>query len=120
MRNPNPTSQLIRATGNSTNVTTIESLSIGAPQARQLLAIQPTMGVKTMAKIQGEEFTQLRAALLDTLKAHNLHPFMVNSTRLAWQVFNKACDEKRIDLYALYKDCNDSHIETALKNIFKR
>lgn len=71
-------------------------------------------------KIQGADFTKLKAALLDTLKAHGLHPFMVQNNRHAWQAFHKASDEKRIDINALYRVYNDAHIETAFKKIFKR
>jgi len=74
-------------------------------------------------KIQGQTFDNLQSALFDTLAAHNLHPFMVQNTRHAWQVFHRACDEGRVNLNGLYASydntVNDSHIETALNKIFK-
>ncbi len=72
-----------------------------------------------MPKINGEAFESLRSACMDTLKAHNLHPWMVQDTRTAWQVFHKAAYEGRIVVNELYKKFNDDHIETALKRIFK-
>jgi hypothetical protein len=69
-------------------------------------------------KINGETFEGLKTALLDTLAAHGLHPFMVKSTAQGWQVFHKAWSEGRLDGGALYKSHNDTHIETALKAIF--
>jgi hypothetical protein len=70
-------------------------------------------------KIRGDEYEAIRTACFDTLKAHNLHPFMVNTKLDAWNVFHKACAERRLNCNALYKTYNDSHIETALKAIFK-
>jgi hypothetical protein len=73
-----------------------------------------------MAKINGELFVHIQTGCLDTLTAHDLHPFMVNSTQLAWQCFHKAVSEGRIDLNKVYDVANDDHIETALKKVFKR
>lgn len=71
-------------------------------------------------KISTEDFKAIEAACMDTLKAHNLHSFMVNSTARMWEVFHKASYENRINLNDLYKRYNDSHIETALRKIFKQ
>jgi hypothetical protein len=71
-------------------------------------------------KIQGDDFDHLRDALLATLKAHNLHPFMVNDTAQAWQVFHKAWAEGRLNGNDLYKRYHDAHFDTALKAIFKK
>lgn len=62
----------------------------------------------------------LEEALIATLKAHNLHPFMVRNTRHAWQCFHKACSEGRLVLSDWYAVYNDDNIETALKRIFKK
>ena len=70
-------------------------------------------------KITPADFESLQTALMETLNAHQIHPFMVKTSGHAWQVFHKAWNEKRIDGNALYKKYNDSHIETALKRIFK-
>lgn len=67
-----------------------------------------------------EDYAALELALMATLKAHALHPFMVASDAHAWQVFHKAWNEQRIDGNALYKKYNDAHIQTALRKIFKR
>ena len=72
-----------------------------------------------MAKIAGERLQALARGLMETLKARNLHPFMVKNDRHAWDVFHKAWQEGRIDGKALYADCNDAHIQTALRSIFK-
>lgn len=69
--------------------------------------------------IKGAEFEALKRGCFDTLKAHNLHPFMVQNFRHAWECFHKAVDEGRIDLNALYRTYNDTHIETALNKIFR-
>jgi len=72
-----------------------------------------------MAKIDGERFECLKIALFETLKTHKLHPFMVNSTRRAWEVYHKAVFENRVDAW-VKNSCDDAHIETALNRIFKR
>jgi hypothetical protein len=71
-------------------------------------------------KVTAEHFEQLQRGLIATLKAHNLHPFMVNSERHAWDCFHKAWQEGRIDGNALYRHYNDANIATAMKKIFKR
>jgi len=71
-------------------------------------------------KVNGSDFETIKTACLDTLKAHSLHPAMVNDTASAWQVFHKACSDGRLNCHALYKTYNDDHIGTALKAIFKR
>jgi hypothetical protein len=70
-------------------------------------------------KITGETLKSLELALIATLKAHGLHPFMVQNSKHAWEVFHKSWSENRIDGHALYREFNDSHIETALKKIFR-
>jgi hypothetical protein len=71
-------------------------------------------------KIKEEDFEVIKKACLDTLKAYGKHPYIVQSTRRAWDVFNRASDEGRINVFALYKKYNDQHIETALRAIFRR
>ena len=71
-------------------------------------------------KMSPEDYDQLFSALMTTLKDHNLHPYMVKNSGLAWQVFLKAWNEKRIDGNALYKKYNDNHITTAMNRMFKR
>ncbi len=71
-------------------------------------------------KMTESDFAALQTACMETLKAHHLHPFMVQNDGHAWQVFHKAWNEKRIDGHALYKSYNDAHIQTALRKIFKR
>lgn len=71
-------------------------------------------------KMSPEHFAVLRHALMETLAAHDLHPFQVNSTRHAWDVFSKASQERRFGCVAFYDHYDDSHIETALKRVFKR
>ena len=68
-------------------------------------------------KIRQEDFERLEMACLDTLKENNLHPYQVQSNLHAWQVFHKAAHEYK--LYKLYDYLNDSHVETALRKIFK-
>ena len=70
-------------------------------------------------KISQDDYTKIQVALFDTLKAHNLHPFMVQNSAHAWQVFHKACSENRLSCNELYKQYNDEHIATALNKIFK-
>ena len=69
-------------------------------------------------KIDKERFECLKIALFETLKAHNLHPFMVKNDRHAWDVYHKAVSKKRVDSWII-NSCDDSHIETALRKIFK-
>jgi hypothetical protein len=69
-------------------------------------------------KIQGDDCTGCKP--VDTLKVHNLHPFMVQNDRHAWDVFNKAQDEGRVKVSDLYGNgYDDNHITTALRNLFK-
>jgi hypothetical protein len=70
-------------------------------------------------KINQADFDHMRVAVLDTLNAHNLHPFMVKNERHAWDVFHKAWSEGRLNGSDLYDRYNDNHIATALKAIFK-
>jgi hypothetical protein len=70
-------------------------------------------------KIKDADFDKIKVALMETLKAYNLHPFMGQGNRLAWQVFHKACSDGRLNCNELYRSYNDAHIETALKAIFK-
>lgn len=69
-------------------------------------------------KMSPVDFKLLETACMETLKSNNLHPFMVNSTLRAWEVFHKATTEKRIESKYFYSIYNDAHIETALKKIF--
>lgn len=71
-------------------------------------------------KIKGNDLDVLRKGLFDTLKAHNLHPFMVQNEGHAWEVFHKAWNEKRIDGNDLYKRYNDQNFATAFKHIFRK
>jgi hypothetical protein len=71
-------------------------------------------------RMSQDDYSALQTALLETLKGHNIHPFMVQSTANAWNVFHKAWNEGRLDGGKLYDNYNDAHIETALKAIFKR
>ena len=70
-------------------------------------------------KISGEDYAALQRGLIDTLTAHGMHPFMVQSIQHAWDVFHQAWSEKRIDGDALYKKYNDAHFESAFRRIFK-
>jgi len=70
-----------------------------------------------MARIKGEELNTLRIAMFETLKVHNLHPFMVQNEDHAWQVYTKARNEGRIADY--HKKYTDAHLATAFKQIFK-
>ena len=68
-------------------------------------------------KITSEDYATLEKACQAVLKKHNLHPYMIQNTANAWQIFHKAANE--YGLYGLYEYLNDAHIETALKRIFK-
>lgn len=70
-------------------------------------------------KIAGEAFRKLECALIDTLKAHNLHPSIVQNERSAWDVFHAAVREGRLSLRSIYDDANDTHINTAMRKIFR-
>ena len=75
-----------------------------------------------MAKIQGENkklYDEITTACMAVLRGHGLHPFMVQNTRHAWEVYHKACETGLLDRMAIYKDYTDAHIETALKRIFR-
>jgi hypothetical protein len=71
-------------------------------------------------KMTADHYAALERALVATLSAHALHPFMVQSERHAWDVFHKACQEGRIDCNAMYRDYTDTHIASAMRKIFKR
>jgi hypothetical protein len=71
-------------------------------------------------KVQGADFDAVQRGLIDTLKAHDLHPYMVSTVAHMWQVFNRAWTEKRIDGHDLYKRYTDAHLEIAMRKIFKR
>ena len=71
-------------------------------------------------KMTPEHYAELESACMDTLKANGLHPFMVNGTQHVWDVFAAAARAGRIDCTTFYEFYSDSHIETALKRIFKR
>ena len=70
-------------------------------------------------KMSPEDYEKLETAMWDTLKFHNLHPYMVVDSGMAWRVFHKAWQEKRINGNELYEKYTDSHITTAMKKIFK-
>jgi hypothetical protein len=71
-------------------------------------------------KISKEDFELIERAMIDTLKAHGLHLFMVQSTNQAWDVFHKAWKEKRLDGHALYERYNDLHFESAFRRMFNQ
>ena len=71
-------------------------------------------------KVSPNDYKEMETALMDTLKAHNLHPYMVSNSGMAWEVFHKAWNEGKINGNELYKKYNDSHIETAMKKMFRR
>ena len=85
-----------------------------------LLSSEQVSNRGTIMKVTSSDLTMLEGALMDTLKAHNLHPSMVRSTLLAWQCFHKACEEDRLILNNWYAVYNDDHIETALKRVFRK
>lgn len=70
-------------------------------------------------KITDTDYDALKRGMFETLKAHNLHPFMVKSNGHAWEVFHKAWNEKRIDGNGLYKYLTDANLESAFRKIFK-
>ena len=71
-------------------------------------------------KMSAEHYATLEHGLVETLRAHGLHPFMVQNERHAWDCFHKAWQEGRIDGHALYRHYTDAHLATAMKRIFKR
>ena len=70
-------------------------------------------------KITPVDLTLLEHAMVDTLKAHNLHPYMAKTLSHMWDIFHKAWNEKRLDGDALYKHYTDANLETAFKRILK-
>jgi hypothetical protein len=70
-------------------------------------------------KIQGDMLAALERGMMECLKTHNLHPFMVKTRAHAWDVFHKAWNEKRIDGAAIYQIANDANLETAFRTIFR-
>lgn len=70
-------------------------------------------------KITDTDYDSLKRGMFETLKVHNLHPFMVKNTGHAWDLFHKAWNEKRVDGNALYKYLTDANLETAFRRMFK-
>ena len=67
-------------------------------------------------KVTKEHFERLKRECFETLKAHGLHPYMVQNSRHAWDTASKAGSP----LWMYEEGYNDDHIATALKKIFKR
>lgn len=66
-------------------------------------------------RINGQTLLRLEQDCLVILSKHNLTIANIDTVRKMWDVFHAA------NGYWLYKlDMNDSHIETALKRIFKK
>lgn len=70
-------------------------------------------------KVTTDHFEMMRDAMFATLTAHGLHPYMVKTSKEAWDVFHHAWIEKRLDGHDLYRYYTDSHLETAFRKIFK-
>jgi len=71
-------------------------------------------------RVTKEHYDALGKGLVDTLLAHQMHPFMVNCERHMWDCFHMAWREKRIDGKELYKHYTDANLLTAMRKIFKR
>ncbi len=69
-------------------------------------------------KMTKEDYNLLEVVLFETIKVHNLHPYMVKNSGHAWQVFHKAWNEGKFDGNGFYKKYNDSNIETAMRKMF--
>jgi hypothetical protein len=70
-------------------------------------------------KMTKDHFETLRTGLLDTLAGLNVKPSEVYSKREQWNVLHLARQNGRVNLIELYRDYNDQHIETAMKDIFR-
>jgi hypothetical protein len=70
-------------------------------------------------KMKKDDYETLRTGLLDTLAEFNLQPSQIGSNYERWNVLHMARQKGRVNLIELYRDYNDQHIETAMKDIFK-
>jgi hypothetical protein len=70
-------------------------------------------------KMIAEHFEPLKTSLLETINTLNVKPNEVTSERDMWNVLHLARQNGRINLMDLYRDYNDAHILTAMRQIFR-
>jgi hypothetical protein len=70
-------------------------------------------------KMTTSDFEQLKAGLHATVSELNVRPSDVGSEREMWNVLHLSRQQGRVDLIALYRDYNDAHILTAMRQIFR-
>jgi hypothetical protein len=71
-------------------------------------------------KISSIDYTHIAGGIRAALSQANISHHAVETTAQMWQVFHHAWARGHIDGTTLYREYNDAHIETALKNIFRK
>lgn len=73
-----------------------------------------------MLKIKSEDRVELKAAVQSVLLAHDLRrPVYPVPKRMRWSIFHCACATNPGLLGRLYAYMNDSHVDSALRVIFR-